>query len=543
MSVTDLMSVMRIAVYVRVSSQHQAQVGTIEQQIDRLQVHCENHSWPWQQVQVFRDDGYSGASLKRPGLERLRDQIAHNAFERLLVTAPDRLARKYVHQVLLLEELEGSGCQVEFVERPMSSDPHDQLLLQIRGAVAEYERTLIAERMRRGRLQKYQAGSLLPWGRVPYGYQVNPDRPRDPDGVRLDETEASHIMSMFSYYLQAGQSILSLGRYLQDLGIPAPKGGRFWSPTSLRGILTNPVYTGVVYAGTERSAPKRRRHSRLQPVGRRTTTRPVPQEEWIRVGQVPPIITQEQFDLVQHKLGQNQRFAARNNTAHQYLLRSLVSCGLCRGACFARSQKENQYYCCRRKQPDQIQQGRRCDSRFIPAKALDEMVWQDLSRVLQTPELITAALRRAQNGEWLPQELQSRRNNLCKAQNNLQNQLERLTEAYLASVLSLEEYKRRRADLQTHQTAIETQARQLETTMVQQVELTGLAQTITEFCQRVAQGLETASFKQKRQLVELLIDCVVVTGEEVEIRYVIPTSPKSEQVRFCQLLTDYSGAK
>jgi site-specific DNA recombinase len=110
---------------------------------------------------VFRDDGYSRASLRRPGLDRLRDQVGRAAFDRVMITAPDRLARKYVHQMLLLEELQRGGCQIEFLDRPMSQDPHDQLLLQIRGAVAEYERNLIAERMRRGRLQKYQAGALL----------------------------------------------------------------------------------------------------------------------------------------------------------------------------------------------------------------------------------------------------------------------------------------------------------------------------------------------------------------------------------------------
>ncbi len=146
---------MRIAVYVRVSGHRQVQTQTIEQQLERLQAHSPTQGQSWQEVTIFRDDGYSGASLKRPGLDRLRDQVGRSAFDLLLITAPDRLARKYVHQMLLLEELERGGCRVEFVERPMSQDPHDQLLLQIRGAVAEYERTLIAERMRRGRQQQF----------------------------------------------------------------------------------------------------------------------------------------------------------------------------------------------------------------------------------------------------------------------------------------------------------------------------------------------------------------------------------------------------
>ncbi len=121
--------------------------------------------------QIFRDDGYSGASLRRPGLDRLRDAVAGARLDRILITAPDRLARNYVHQMLLVEELQGHGAVVEFLDRPMSQDPHDQLLLQIRGAVAEYERTLITERMRRGRLRKLRAGVLLPWTRPPYGYR------------------------------------------------------------------------------------------------------------------------------------------------------------------------------------------------------------------------------------------------------------------------------------------------------------------------------------------------------------------------------------
>ena len=165
---------MRIAVYARVSTQRQTQMQTIEQQLERLQAHFQLHGWEWQDDCVFRDDGYSGASLKRPGLDRLRDHVSQAHFDRVLMTAPDRLARKYVHQMLLIEELEKGGCLVEFVERPMSQDPHDQLLLQIRGAVAEYERNLIADRTRRGRLQKYRAGTLLPWGPPPYGYRDLP---------------------------------------------------------------------------------------------------------------------------------------------------------------------------------------------------------------------------------------------------------------------------------------------------------------------------------------------------------------------------------
>ena len=167
---------MSIAIYVRVSTQRQAQTQTIEQQLERLQAHAQSQAWTVPDENIFRDDGYSGATLNRPGLDRLRDKVKAAEVDHVLVTAPDRLARNYVQQMVLLEELEHVGCEVEFLDRPMSHDPHDQLLLQIRGAVAEYERTLIAERMRRGRQTKLRAGVLLPWTWAPYGYRMSNSR-------------------------------------------------------------------------------------------------------------------------------------------------------------------------------------------------------------------------------------------------------------------------------------------------------------------------------------------------------------------------------
>ena len=134
---------MSTALYVRVSTQRQAQQQTSDQQLARLRAWCADQAWEVRDEFVFRDDGVSGSTLRRPGLDALRDAVAVAQCARIVLTAPDRLARNYVHQMLLLEEFEQAGCRVEFLDRPMSQDPHDQLLLQIRGAVAEYERVLI----------------------------------------------------------------------------------------------------------------------------------------------------------------------------------------------------------------------------------------------------------------------------------------------------------------------------------------------------------------------------------------------------------------
>jgi site-specific DNA recombinase len=140
---------MRVAAYVRVSTSRQVKLQTIEQQLEMVGKHAREKGWELPEEDIFHDDGYSGTTLKRPALDALRDKARLREFEVVVVSSPDRLARNYVHQMVLIEEFEKGGCRVEFVERPMSSEPNDQLLLQIRGAVAEYERTLISERVRR----------------------------------------------------------------------------------------------------------------------------------------------------------------------------------------------------------------------------------------------------------------------------------------------------------------------------------------------------------------------------------------------------------
>jgi site-specific DNA recombinase len=173
---------------------------------------------------------------------------------------------------------------------------------------------------------------------------------------------------------------------------------------------------------------------------------------------------------------------------------------------------------------------------------LDDLVWHDLRDLLTHSEAIAYALERAHGDHWLPQELQARQDNLRRGRASLEQQLTRLTEAYLNNVIPLAEYQRRRQDLEQRQTALEAQANQLRVQAERRKELAGLVAHIEDFCQRVQLGLESATFEQKRQLVELLIDRVIVTDDQVEIRYVIPTSSGSEHVRFCHLRSDYFDA-
>lgn len=535
---------MEIALYARVSTNRQQLHQNIEQQLERLHALLATRpEWHLTSSNIFRDDGYSAAKLNRPGLDRLRHAAAQRTFSLLLVTAPDRLARNYVHQVLLIEELARYGCRVEFIERPMSDDPHDQLVLQIRGAVAEYERNLIGERMRRGRLARLRAGQLLPWTVSLYGYQLDAERPRDPTRVQIDPVAAEIVRHIFAWYTEAEPpfTLYQVAGRLTRLGIPTPKGKAKWNVTTIRQMLRNPAYTGKACGRRELLQPAQQRRSPLAPVGRGSSWRPTPPEEWIAVS-IPALISEETFARAQARLDYNKRMARRHNTTHQYLLRGLVSCGRCTLACTCRERGGYRYYVCRDKSISEVNRlgpSRRCQSRFAPAGVLEEMVWKDLCQLVSEPELITQALARAKAGEWLPQAVQAQRENLARALKQLERQQSRLLDLYLAENIERAEFERKRRELAQTHSGLSQQLRELETEAARQLDIAALASGIEEFCQRLQPTLIGLDFARRRQLVELLIDRVVINDGKAEVRYVIPTGPAGEKVRFCHLRKDY----
>jgi site-specific DNA recombinase len=237
--------------------------------------------------------------------------------------------------------------------------------------------------------------------------------------------------------------------------------------------------------------------------------------------------------------------AAQHNNAHQYLLRGLVSCGRCQHTCIARCAHPGYgYYLCRDKtDARRASPAERCQTRYAPAAALDELVWQDLCRLLTDPTLITHALQQAQAGEWLPQALQALRLSLSKTLKHLGRQQARLLDLYLAETIECVEFERKRQELTQTQSALEQQFKELEAQARKQMDLAGLAMGIEAFCQRLQPTLQQLTFAQRRQLVELLVGRIIINDGQVEVRYVIPTGPAGEKVRFCHLRKDYFALK
>ncbi len=224
---------MHAAIYARVSTERQERDQTIDSQLAALQTWVQQQGYDLLPEHCFTDEDYSGARLDRPGLDRLRDAAREGVFSVVAILSPDRLARKYAYQVLLLEEFRRLGCPVVFLQHPISDDPHDQLLLQIQGAIAEYERAVLAERFRRGRLQRARAGHYQS-GKAPYGYRYLPNQESCPGHLVVDETEAAVVRTLFGWVIEEHLTLRQVLKRLKDSPWRPRSGTPHWSISTVR---------------------------------------------------------------------------------------------------------------------------------------------------------------------------------------------------------------------------------------------------------------------------------------------------------------------
>jgi len=304
------------AIYARVSSARQREEETIASQTAALVAHAEQQGLEVPPEWVFEDEGYSGATLVRPALERLRDLAAQVGVEVVLCYSPDRLARNYAYQVLLLEELARAGTEVRFIHGPKADTPEDTLLVQFQGMIAEYERAQIAERTRRGKAHRARAGSVNVLGGAPYGYRYIRRTDESDARYEIAPQQAAVVRSLFGRYVEDGVSIGELARWLTEQGVPTASGKTRWDRSTIWGMLRNPAYAGraaFLKTGRPGGRPAVTRTVRLQgrSASRHPATRPRPQEEWIEIA-VPAIVSEETFALAARRLEDNARFAARN---------------------------------------------------------------------------------------------------------------------------------------------------------------------------------------------------------------------------------------
>src|SRR5580692_11238616 len=246
------------AIYARVSSDKQKEENTIASQTAALTAFAAEQRYAVPTEWIFEDEGYSGASLIRPGLERVRDLAAEGELDAVLVYAPDRLSRRYAYQILLIEELARAGVETLFIRSPRATTAEDQLLLQFQGMIAEYERAQILERSRRGKRHRARQGQVSVLSGAPYGYRYV--RKCDDAAARyvILDAEAAIVRMVYQSYVGAGLSIGAITRQLNDRGVPTRKQISRWERSTVWAMLRNPAYKGTAYFGKTETAPRQR---------------------------------------------------------------------------------------------------------------------------------------------------------------------------------------------------------------------------------------------------------------------------------------------
>ena len=524
------------AIYARVSSDRQRREQTIRSQTAALRELAAARDLLVVEDLVFEDEGVSGTVLRRPGLERLRDLAVEGRFEVLLCHAPDRLARRYAYQVLLLEEFQRAGIEVIFAKEPeRSGTPEDELLRQFQGMIAEYERAQIAERCRRGKLHRARGGAVSVMARAPYGYRYVKRSEHADAFFEVDEAEAPVVREIFRRYLEEDESIAKIGRWLTAQGVPTRTRATGWNNATIWGMLRNPAYAGQAAYGKTRATGevvRATRQARLR--GQRSThisREEVAPEDWKRIT-VPALISEEQFALAQERLHRNSRFSPRN-TCRPSLLQGILVCRECGYAyyrCSTRSKngKLREYYRCSGTDGHRRPEGRVCENRPVRLAEVDELVWTRVLALLEDPALIQAEIDRRLQTMRATHPAASRRDALERDLVRSQNAIRRLLDGYQEQLVTIDELRARTPELRKREATIQAQLDALDAELHDAETYLKLTETLDGFRARLTDNAESLTVEQRQQIIRLVVREVLIGEDDITIRHSIPVPTRDQ---------------
>ena len=515
------------AIYARVSSDAQAEEQTIDSQVAALREQVAKDNVSLHDENCFFDDGVSGSTLNRPALERLRDTAYVGGFQRLYVHSPDRLARKYAYQVLLVDELQKHGIEIVFLNRAIGVSPEEDLLLQMQGMFAEYERAKIMERSRRGKRHAATRGSVNVLSAAPYGYRYITRRQGDGQAAyEIDDERAAVVRQVFEWVGRDRLSIGEVTRRLRAAGVKTATNKDWWDRTSVWGMLKNPAYKGFAAFGKTRTGPRRpqlrtqRGHSKTP---RRTgSTYDTDASEQVSIP-VPAIVSEELFAAVETQLTENRQRGRESRRGAKYLLQGLVECACCGYAYYgkpvSRSSAKGKipyaYYRCVGTDAYRFGGQRVCDNKQARTDKLDEAVWQDACELLRHPKL----LRKEYERRLASPPDSSSQSSLKKQIVTAQRSVDRLIDAYTDGVLARSEFDPRLERARHRLSKLKEQLAELENESREQSILREALTCLDSFTESMESNLEAADWTMRREVLRTMIDRVLIEQEQVRIIY------------------------
>jgi len=404
--------------YARVSTDEQARSGySLAQQIEALRAYVAREGY--EVLEEVRDAGQSGASLERPGMDRVRDLVAGGGVSVVLAQDRDRFAREPAYHYLLRKEFEEFGCKIRALNDRGDDSPEGELTDGILDQLAKFERAKTAERTRRGKLQKAREGKVLAVHRPPYGFRYNDAR----DNYLVDEESIRVIARIFRMVGAEGHTMCATRLAFNREGVRPPSGGRYWSPKYIREAIKDDVYRPhtfeevsalVTPAVAARLDPEkrygiwwfnRRRYASKQvamggPEGR-TYRRQIkvtdkPRSEWIAVPVPDSGIPREWIDAARNSIKDNKRQSTNGDRFWELsggvMLCAECGCRMVAHACHdKRTRKTYHYYKCPKRRRHGLDDA--CtNKKHNRAEKAEAAVWELVSGLLKDPERLRIGL-------------------------------------------------------------------------------------------------------------------------------------------------------
>jgi site-specific DNA recombinase len=507
---------MNIAIYARVSTQSQAKEGTINSQLEALRKYAQDQKLTITHECI--DNGISGSTLEREGLDELRDLALAGEVSGVLALSPDRLSRRQFDQMVLMEEFKKHNIKIFFTNQQFEDTPAGNFMLQVQGAMSEYERANIRDRMRRGQRHAVKKGQVIA-GNTPFGYTLIRKTETSIARWEVNEAEAEIVRLIFDLYIKQGMKGTEIVRYLNDKGTPTRKAAQWWS-TVVYSILKNESYLGTAYMyKTKRVTPIKTPKTSQKSKGKLLTSA----EDRIGVP-VPQLIERETWEAAQELLKKNAYRSRRNNNVNKYLLRGLIVCGECGSMCPGYVSNKKTYYSCGAKRNKNITTKPHDDVNITARqKPFDEKIWQGLTELLETPEnLQTQIEKRLPQTSKFSKAAKDTQSKIEKKLEKLAIQEKRILDAYREEIIELDELREQKAKIAEERTILHTQQKAAQS----QLEHSGRPEitmaTLGDISARFERAMAKADFSTREKLTNLLVKSVALHKTKAVVKGYIP---------------------
>lgn len=515
------------AVYARVSGDRQKKEETIKSQLDAIQTYAKTKNYNIVKDWIFQDEAEKGQFLDRPGLDALRDLARDGGPDVIIVYEPDRLVRRNVYQTFLIEEFEKAGVSVEFVKIKSPETPEDQLALNVMGAFAEYERTKIIDRCRRGRLYKAKTGNLSVIPRAPYGYNHKNDS--QTDTYEIDPEKSNIVKEIFFLYTRQQYSLGAICNHLDGKNIPTPKNGKHWERATIRDILKNETYIGTAYFGkTEKyeGVPNRIIRCNGKKIKKNHHARKERSKDlWIPMT-VPGFISESDFHEAQKLLDANKKFSQRN-TKELSLLQGILVCNKCGRSFYKKIRGNASYYICSSSCQKSLP---KCGTKPLNLQKLDSYVWNEVIKLLKDPTYLEQEIARRidESKQNISKHLQEEKVEKELAQ--LEKAKDKLLDAYQnGNCLTLDELRDRIEKIKSKKEGLEADLKKIKELEVEREREIDIKASLEYLEKKLVASSTELPAKEKQKVVRLLIEEIVISDELIQIKHCIP--PRGGEVQ------------